>query len=225
MNRVTEAGLERLAGAGCGVGLTALTFGGFQTIQRSIYTHLSDLELFASHVNIMASLGHMSLQLTAASMERLVHPAFLPLMYPFYGSDFETTMTLKLPAELWQKVLEHADPVEYKTLTRSWAGVSRELYWFLKNSISTIRVHQYVGSLCGLVWLHSRDSQFSCIKCVEVSFPAVGANLEALFRYRGRPWNRPVRVIILPKYYGYTGRALLAQLTELGVEHVDVQTL
>ena len=28
MNRVTEAGLERLAGAGCGVGLTALTFGG-----------------------------------------------------------------------------------------------------------------------------------------------------------------------------------------------------
>ena len=72
-----------------------------------------------------------------------------------------------LPEDVWREVLECTHPSDYSTLTRQAAGVCREFYWLLKNSVTTIRVHRPVVPLCGLVWLHSRDSRFSRIKCVE----------------------------------------------------------
>ena len=84
----------------------------------------------------------------------------------------QTTLTLLLPADVWREVLEYADSVEYTSLTRVSAGVSKEFYWLLKNSLSTIRVHHPVSPLYGLVWLQSRDRFFSRVKRVEgVSLP------------------------------------------------------
>ena len=59
------------------------------------------------------------------------------------------------------------DPDEYSVLARQAAGVSREFYWLLKNSLTTMRVYRPVVPLCGVVWLHSRDTHFSRIKCVK----------------------------------------------------------
>ena len=79
----------------------------------------------------------------------------------------QATVSRVLPEEVWRGVLGYADPDEYYALTRHAAGVSREFYWLLKNSLTTFRVHRPVVPLCGLVWLHSRDTHFSRIKCVE----------------------------------------------------------
>ena len=80
-----------------------------------------------------------------------------------------------LPVEIWRNVLEYVDPDEYSVLARAEAGVSREFYWLLKNSLTTMRVHNSVVPLCGVVWLHSRDTYFSRIKCVEGDhFPLFG---------------------------------------------------
>ena len=76
-------------------------------------------------------------------------------------------MTWLLPAEVWCGVLEYVDPVEYATLARKYCGISGEFYWFLKNSLTTLRVYHQVTPLCGLVWLSSRDRHFSRIKYVE----------------------------------------------------------
>ena len=72
-----------------------------------------------------------------------------------------------LPECIWLEVLENVDPDEYYALARECAGVSREFYWLLKNSLTTIRVHRPVIPLCGVVWLHSRDKHFSRIKYLE----------------------------------------------------------
>ena len=73
-----------------------------------------------------------------------------------------------LPADLWLDILVHVDPVEYVSIARAFFGVSREFYWLLKNSLTTVRVHHPVGPLSGLVWFRSRDAPVSrCIKCVE----------------------------------------------------------
>ena len=79
----------------------------------------------------------------------------------------QSTLSRILPEDIWKMVLECVDPKEYFALTRQAAGVSREFYWLLKNSVITIRVHRPVVPLCGVVWLHSRDRHFSHIKNVE----------------------------------------------------------
>ena len=76
-------------------------------------------------------------------------------------------MAQKLPEEVWREVMEYVHPIPYSELTRNGGGVSREFYWILKNSVTTIRLYHPVVPLCGLVWLASRDSNFSRIKCVE----------------------------------------------------------
>ena len=124
---------------------------------------------------------------------RHFHFSFLPLLHPFFDRDFkvrrlclrvssilfamlcidhfqcliQTTLSRMLPEDVWHEVLECANPDEYAVLARQSAGVSREFYWLLKNSVTTIRIHRPVVSLCGLVWLQSRDTHFSSIKCVE----------------------------------------------------------
>ena len=124
---------------------------------------------------------------------RHVHSSLLPLLHPFFDHDFEVcrlcffsfsscvesifcslsltniqaTLSLMLPDDVWRDVLEYVDPFEYCVLARRAAGVSREFYWLLKNSLTTIRVHRPVTPLCGVVWLHSRDKYFSFIRCVE----------------------------------------------------------
>ena len=80
---------------------------------------------------------------------------------------FQTTLSRMLPENVWREVLEYANPEEYAALARQATGVSREFYWLLKNSVTTIRIHRPIVPLCGLVWLHSRDRHFSSIKCVE----------------------------------------------------------
>lgn len=76
-------------------------------------------------------------------------------------------MSLLLPLDVWREVLEFVDPVQYSALARKESGVSREFYWLLKNSLSTLRIHHPVTPLCGVVWLESRDCSFSRIKRVE----------------------------------------------------------
>ena len=126
---------------------------------------------------------------------RHFHSSFLPLLHPFFDRDFEVcrfcwlrfmfpfchvnridpftmpptqpTLSLMIPAETWRQVLGFVGPDEYSALARNAVCVSREFYWLLKNSVTTIRVHRPVVPLCGLVWLHSRDTRFSCIKYVE----------------------------------------------------------
>ena len=135
---------------------------------------------------------------------RHFHSSLLPLLHPFFDRDFETTLSLILPDDVWREVLEYVDPDEYSVLARRVGGVSREFYWLLKNSLTTIRVHRPVVPLCGVVWLHSRDTHFSCIKCVEVAFPASGVDLKALFRFLGQARRHPVRVAILPNHKWFT---------------------
>ena len=79
----------------------------------------------------------------------------------------QPTLSRMLPEDVWHEVLQYVDPGEYAALARHAAGVSREFYWLLKNSLTTICVHGPVVPLCGLAWLHSRDAHFSRIKCVE----------------------------------------------------------
>ena len=218
----TVGGLHALASAGCGARLTDLVLHGFPSLQMRAFPGCSDLQLFASHVCILASLGHSSLATVSNSLQRHVHPAFLPLIRPYCDSNFSTTLTLLLPADVWREVLEYADSVEYTSLTRVSAGVSKEFYWLLKNSLSTIRVHHPVSPLYGLVWLQSRDRFFSRVKRVEVAFRATGGDLEALFLFSGYLGSRPIRLSILPNIPHYCVEDLHSELAALGVGDVNV---
>lgn len=90
-----------------------------------------------------------------------------PSCFKGWNCLMQPIMSLRLPADVWRHVLANVDPDSYAILARRNCGVSREFYWFLKNSLSTIRVFHPVAPLCGLVWLQSRDQYFSRVKRVE----------------------------------------------------------
>mgnify|MGYP001069737295 CR=1 FL=1 len=224
---VTDAALSALALVGCGTRLVSISLQGFPAVQRNILPSASDLELFASHICVLASLGDTCLTSASASLKQHLHSSFLPLLHPYFDRDFKATVSRVLPEEVWRGVLGYADPDEYYALTRHAAGVSREFYWLLKNSLTTFRVHRPVVPLCGLVWLHSRDTHFSRIKCVEVGFPAKGVELEGIFRFAGYARRHLIQVTILPgaKRYSewFCEDRLMADLATLGVEGFILQ--
>ena len=153
---------------------------GVEFLDKSILSHASDLQLFAAHVCVLSSLGDSRMDQAAASLKERVPVTFQPLLLPGYGQDFQRTMTLSLPEDSWRDVLGFVCPAEYQHLARKALGVSREFYWLLKNSLSCIRLCRPPGPLCGLVWLHTRETWCAPVKTVEVYFPIKAQHVKTL---------------------------------------------
>ena len=185
----------------------------------------SHLENFAAHVAILHSMGNPRLASSFESLRSLVPQNVWTLTAPSALTEFAPVVTRRVPEDIWKVVLGYTDPELYCQITRraSAAGISREFYYLLKNSMVHLRFVHPPSPLCGEVWLHSRDPACAPVKSLEVRFPITSRHVRSLLKHHGL--QRLCCIRVHPSFYdpwSWSSDSLVDELRQCGLHQVHI---